>query len=102
MQQENNRCQIADLDGGGEGGLGLDGLELLPAVLVGLVEGVGVLGLGADHAGHAGDEAQVAAHLEALVEGVDVAQVASWDDDPVRHLHPIHSCLASGSIAYEG
>ena len=42
--------------------------------------------LRADHARHLVDEAHFLAHLEALVEGVDVAQVASRDDDPVRHL----------------
>ncbi len=42
--------------------------------------------LRADHARHLVDEAHFLAHLEALVEGVDVAQVASWDDDPVGHL----------------
>ncbi len=41
--------------------------------------------LRADQARHAVHEAQVAAHLEALVKGVDVAQVAARDDDPVRH-----------------
>lgn len=40
----------------------------------------------ADHARHLGNEAHFLAHLEALVEGVDVTQVASRDDDPVRHL----------------
>ncbi len=40
----------------------------------------------ADHARHLVDEAHVLAHLEPLVEGVDIAQVASWDDDPVGHL----------------
>ena len=45
-----------------------------------------VLYLCAHETGHAICEAQLHAHLEALVEGVDVAQVASRDDDPVRHL----------------
>ncbi len=40
----------------------------------------------ANHARHLVDEAHFLAHLETLVEGVDVAQVASRDDDPVRHL----------------
>lgn len=38
------------------------------------------------HARHPVDEAHVQAHLEALVEGINVAQVASRNDDPVRHL----------------
>lgn len=42
--------------------------------------------LGTHHPGHLVDEAHLLAHLEALVEGIDVAQVASRDDDPVGHL----------------
>ena len=55
-------------------------------LLVCSVEGVGIVGLSADHAGHLVDEPHFHAHLEALVEGIDVAQVASRDDDPVRNL----------------
>ena len=44
------------------------------------------MSLSAHHPGHLVYEAHVLAHLEALVESVDVAQVASWNDDPVRHL----------------
>ncbi len=55
-------------------------------LLVRSVKGVGVVSLRTDHPGHLVNEAHVLAHLEALVEGVDVAQVATWDDDPVRHL----------------
>lgn len=57
-----------------------------PYLLVGSVEGVGIVCLCTHHPGHFADEAHVHAHLEALVKGVDVAQVASWDDDPVGHL----------------
>ena len=42
--------------------------------------------LSTNHPGHLVDEAHVHAHLEALVEGIDVAQVASWNDDPVWNL----------------
>ena len=62
------------------------GLVCSPHLLVGSVEGVGVVGLGTHHPGHLVDEAHLLAHLEALVEGIDVAQVASRDDDPVGHL----------------
>lgn len=55
-------------------------------LLVCSVQGVGIVCLRADHARHLVDEAHVLAHLEALVEGVDVAQVTSWDDDPVGDL----------------
>lgn len=55
-------------------------------LLVGSVKRVSVVCLGTHHPGHLVDEAHVHTHLEALVEGVDVAQVASWDDDPVGHL----------------
>jgi len=44
------------------------------------------VGLGAHEARQAVDEAQILAHLEALVKGIDVAQVAAGDDDPVWHL----------------
>lgn len=37
------------------------------------------------HAGHSVDETHVHAHLEALVEGVDVAEVSSRNDDPVGY-----------------
>ncbi len=47
--------------------------------------------LRADEAGHAVCEAEVVAHLEAFVESVDVAQVASRDDHPVGHLHTRHA-----------
>lgn len=39
-----------------------------------------------NHPGHLADQPHVHAHLEALVEGIDVAQVAAWNDDPVRNL----------------
>ena len=42
--------------------------------------------LRADQAGHPVGEAELVAHLEALVEGVDVAQVAAGDDHPVGDL----------------
>ena len=54
-------------------------------LLVGSVEGVGIVGLRTDHAGHLVDQAHVHAHLEALVEGIDVPQVASGNDHPVGH-----------------
>ena len=57
-----------------------------PYLFVGSVERVGVVCLCTHHPGHSADEAHVHAHLEAFVEGVDVAQIASRDDDPVRHL----------------
>lgn len=57
-----------------------------PYLFVGSVKRVGIVCLCTHHPGHFADEAHVHAHLEALVEGVDVAQVASWDDDPVGHL----------------
>ena len=57
-----------------------------PYLFVGSVEGVGVVCLSTHHPGHSADEAHVHAHLEALVEGVDVAKVASRNDDPVGHL----------------
>lgn len=40
----------------------------------------------ANHPGHLVDEPHLHAHLEALVEGIDVAQVASRNDDPVGYL----------------
>ena len=46
----------------------------------------GELHLSADQARHSVCESQFHAHLEALVEGIDVAQVAPGNDDPVRHL----------------
>ena len=55
-------------------------------LLVRQVQRVGIVGLRAHQARQPVDEPQVLAHLEALVEGVDVAQVAARDDDPVRHL----------------
>lgn len=42
--------------------------------------------LGAHKPRHPVSQSQVVAHLEALVEGVDVAQVAPGDDHPVGHL----------------
>ena len=54
-------------------------------LLVCSVEGVGIVRLGTDHTGHPVDETHVHAHLEALVEGVDVAQVAARDDNPIGH-----------------
>ena len=55
-------------------------------LLVRPVQGVGIVCLCTDHARHLVDEAHFLAHLETLVEGIDVAQVASRDDDPVGHL----------------
>mmetsp|Transcript_16115 Transcript_16115/g.40127 ORF Transcript_16115/g.40127 Transcript_16115/m.40127 type:complete len:304 (-) Transcript_16115:793-1704(-) len=86
---------VADLDGRRKRGLGLDGrvdlgqvLRLVAgfAVLERLVQRVGVGGLRHHQARQLVHQAQVLAHLEALVEGVDVAQVAARDDDPVGHL----------------
>ena len=62
------------------------GLVYSAHLLVGSVEGVGIVRLGTHHPGHLVDEAHLLAHLEALVEGIDVAQVAPRDDDPVGHL----------------
>lgn len=42
-------------------------------LLVCSVERVGIVCLCTHHAGHSADEAHVHAHLESLVEGVDVA-----------------------------
>ena len=57
--------------------------------------------LRADEAGHPVGEAQVVAHLEALVKGIDVAQVASRDDHPVRHLRPSHQSEHSDALHCE-
>lgn len=40
----------------------------------------------ADQAGHAICQTQFHAHFETLVEGIDVAQVATGNNDPVGHL----------------
>mmetsp|Transcript_26496 Transcript_26496/g.44362 ORF Transcript_26496/g.44362 Transcript_26496/m.44362 type:complete len:543 (+) Transcript_26496:450-2078(+) len=77
---------VADLDGRGEGVLRLDALEVLPPLHVRAVQGVCVLGLRDDHARDAVYEAEILAHLEALEEGVHVAEVSARDDHPVGHL----------------
>mmetsp|Transcript_3658 Transcript_3658/g.10407 ORF Transcript_3658/g.10407 Transcript_3658/m.10407 type:complete len:553 (+) Transcript_3658:107-1765(+) len=77
---------VADLDGAGEGGLGLHGLEDLPVALVHPVKGIGVPRLGHHHLGHPVRQAEIHAHLEALVKGVHVPEVPSGDDQPVRDL----------------
>mmetsp|Transcript_11033 Transcript_11033/g.27888 ORF Transcript_11033/g.27888 Transcript_11033/m.27888 type:complete len:304 (-) Transcript_11033:479-1390(-) len=81
-----NRHGVANLDGGREGGLRLDRLEVLIARLVHTIEGVGVLGLGHNHAWDTVRETEVLAHFEALVERVAVSEVSSRDDEPVRDL----------------
>ena len=48
--------------------------------------GGGGADLRADQAGDAVHEAEVPGHLEALVEGVDVAEVAAGYNNPIRNL----------------
>lgn len=50
-----------------------DQLTASAHLLVGSVEGVGIVCLRTNHPGHLVDEPHVHAHLEALVEGIDVA-----------------------------
>lgn len=52
-------------------------------LLVRSVERVGIVCLRTHHPRHLVDEPHVHAHLETLIEGIDVAQVAAWDDHPV-------------------
>mmetsp|Transcript_15533 Transcript_15533/g.43465 ORF Transcript_15533/g.43465 Transcript_15533/m.43465 type:complete len:247 (+) Transcript_15533:180-920(+) len=81
-----NGHRVTDLDGRGKGGGSLHRLKALKRLLVCQVERVGVLGLSHHHAGDTVNKAEVLGHLEALVEGVDVAEVAARDDDPLGHL----------------
>mmetsp|Transcript_3793 Transcript_3793/g.14582 ORF Transcript_3793/g.14582 Transcript_3793/m.14582 type:complete len:277 (-) Transcript_3793:783-1613(-) len=77
--------RITDLDRGRESRLSLDGFELIPTLLVGAVQRVGVRCLRNDHARQSVDETKVLAHLEPLEESVDIAEVATRDDDVIRN-----------------
>mmetsp|Transcript_13167 Transcript_13167/g.44609 ORF Transcript_13167/g.44609 Transcript_13167/m.44609 type:complete len:517 (+) Transcript_13167:425-1975(+) len=68
--------RVANLDRRGDGLLRLDRREALPAALVGAVKRVGVVRLRDHHARYPVHEAELVGHVEALPEGVDVAEVA--------------------------
>jgi hypothetical protein len=69
---------------------GCNGRQQCLHLFVCLIEGVGIVCLSAHEPGHSVDEAEVHAHLEALVEGIDVAQVATCKASK-RFLHLLSS-----------
>ena len=78
--------RIANLDGGGKGGLSLDRLELLEPGLVRAVQGVCVVRLCHHHPGKLVHKPEVLAHFESLEESVNISKVSTGDDDVVGNL----------------
>ena len=75
--------RVADLNGRGQGRLGLLHRLFGKAVAVALVEGISLLRLRGHQPRHLVDNPQIQQQFQAFVKGADVAQVADRDDNPV-------------------